>query len=75
MAHNQEMLEKHEDWSNKVEIVGLSVDDEVEEVKERVTTKKWLKVKHYKFKNGWDGENFALKAFNLRGIPFVALLD
>jgi hypothetical protein len=75
MQHNQEMLEKNENWKGKVEIVGLSVDDELADVTKRIEEKKWTSINHYRFTKGWDGENFTLKAFKLRGIPFVALLD
>jgi hypothetical protein len=43
MAHNQTMLEKN-NWGDNVRIVGVSVDDEVDVVKNRVQTKGWQKV-------------------------------
>lgn len=56
MADNKKMLEKHEDWDKKVKVVGLSVDNEMDKVKGRVTNLGWLKIKHYK--NGWDVKTF-----------------
>jgi predicted aldo/keto reductase-like oxidoreductase len=64
MGHNEEMLKKHEeDWKGKVSIVGLSVDDETEDVMKRIESKDWKRIKHYRFKAGWDGENSAIKLF------------
>lgn len=37
MQHNQTMLETNsEKWGDKVRIVGLSVDDDLEELKKRI---------------------------------------
>ena len=48
MAHNQEMLEHHGTaWGSKVRIIGLSIDDSTEVVKDKVNDKGWSKVEHY----------------------------
>lgn len=44
-------------------IVGLSVDDEKATVIERVNSKNWKSVEHYKVTGGWNPENDALKYF------------
>jgi len=42
------MLEKNaEKWKDKVEIVGVSIDEKVEDVKKRVEAKNWKLVRHY----------------------------
>jgi hypothetical protein len=70
------MLKKNEEqWKYKVEIVGLSVDDDRAAVEKRVKDKDWRGVTHYKFLKGWDGENDAMKLFEIDGIPFVALVN
>jgi predicted aldo/keto reductase-like oxidoreductase len=47
MQHNQDMLIKNEStWKGKVKIIGVSVDDEKEVIKERVTSKGWTNIQH-----------------------------
>lgn len=55
------MLEKNADWQNKVKIVAISVDDDTESVTERVNSKKWKSIEHYRFEKGWDDENDIIK--------------
>ena len=69
MAHNQEMLEKHADWEGKVRIVGVSLDQAIEPIKQRVDDKGWHKVEHY-----WRNAN-NLSEWNFKGIPHVALMS
>jgi len=53
MAHNQHMLEtRASDWGDKVRIVGLSVDQDMDALKNHVEEQKWLKIEHYNVKNG-----------------------
>ena len=48
MNHNQEMLEKRgADWGNDVRIIGLSGDDTMKVLADRVKSKKWTSVEHY----------------------------
>jgi len=48
MAHNQHMLEKREeDWGDKVRIVGLSVDKDMNKLKDHIEKEKWHKIEHY----------------------------
>lgn len=57
------MLEKNaEKWGSRVRIVAVSVDDEKQSVIERVNSKGWTKIEHYKI-NGWDGSHDAIKFF------------
>jgi hypothetical protein len=76
MNHNEEMLKTNkEKWEGKAKIVAISVDDEVEGLTKRINDKGWKSIEHYRMKKGWDGENNAIKLFEIEGIPFVALLD
>lgn len=64
MQHNQEMLEKNgEKWGDKVRIIGLSVDDSLDDLKKRIQEKKWEKVEHFKIQKGWDKNHDAIKYF------------
>lgn len=73
MAHNQEMLEKN-NWGDKVRIVGVSVDDDLDSIKDRVQTKKWEKIEHLTL-GGWNNEHKLIQNFSISGIPFVCLVD
>ncbi|CAD8210038.1 unnamed protein product [Paramecium octaurelia] len=75
MEHNQKMLEKNPDWQNKAKIIAISVDDDSDSVKERVNSKKWKSIEHYRFEKGWDDQNNLIKYLQLRGIPFVLLIN
>lgn len=48
MQHNQDMIIKNEKlWDGKVRIVGLSMDESIEDAKNRVSERKWDKIEHY----------------------------
>lgn len=51
------------------------MDDDNESVTERVNNKKWKSIEHYRFEKGWDEENDLIKYLQLRGIPFVILIN
>ena len=75
MQHNQEMLEKNQGaWGHQVRIIGLSVDDSKEVVRERVTSRKWDRVLHLTLL-GWQNEHPFIKHFGIGGIPFVCLVN
>lgn len=45
MAHNQEILDKRgNDWGDEVRILGLSIDEDVNQLKAHVKDKKWKSV-------------------------------
>jgi len=69
------MLEKNEEaWKDKVKFIGASVDDSKETIIKRIEERNWNKIDHYTF-GSWDANHHIIKGFNIRGIPFVALLD
>ena len=71
MAHNQEMLEHHgERWGDKVRIVGVSIDREVDPVVKHVNTKGWTKVNHFHR----AGSNCS-EIYDVQGVPHVLLVD
>jgi len=75
MQHNQDMLDKNaEAWKDKVRIVAVSVDDDLEGLKKRIESKKWDKIEHLTL-GSWDGEHDLIKFFQISGIPFVCLID
>jgi len=48
MQHNQDMLVKNkEKWSDRVRIIGVSIDSDVQTVKNHVQRKGWNDVEHY----------------------------
>lgn len=73
MAHNQEMLETHgATWGGKVRLIGLSIDQTAQKVKDHVEAKKWTDVEHYHVRNG---KCVADKEFGVNGVPHVAIVD
>ena len=73
MGHNQDMLEKNgERWGGKVRLIGLSIDNAADTVKNHVTAKKWTSVEHYHVRNGkCTGD----KEWGVQGVPHVAIVD
>jgi len=73
MAHNQEMLEKRGgDWGDKVRLIGLSIDQEVNKLKSHVEEKKWMHVEHYWVRNhACTADN----DYGVQGVPHVLLVD
>jgi len=73
MAHNQKMLDDHKDdevWKNGVEIIGISIDNAREAVKNHVASKGWESVIHYHR----DKSNCSV-VYGVKGVPHVMLID
>ena len=53
MAHNQKMLEERGAiWNGRVRLIGLSLDEDVEELKNHIDENGWNLVEHYHAANG-----------------------
>jgi len=72
MAHNQEMLTKNKDKWGNVRIVGLSIDNSPDIVKNHVNSKGWSAVEHYHVRNGVCK---ASETYGSGGVPHVFLVD
>lgn len=73
MAHNQEMLEKRKaEWGDKVRIIGLSIDQDKQKLKDHVKAKGWGTVEHYWSRNG---TSTADKDYGVQGVPHCLLVD
>lgn len=71
MAHNQEMIEhKGKDWGDKVRILGISIDNDTDTVRNHVKNKKWEKVEHFH-----KGGSTADDDYGVSGVPHVILID
>ena len=73
MAHNQEMIEHHgEKWGvgEKVRIIGLSIDKDVETVNNHVKKSKWESVEHFHRAGSTCSSDYGVK-----GVPCVMLVD
>jgi hypothetical protein len=57
-----------------VRIIGVSVDDEKDTIKQRVESKKWNKIVHLTLL-GWKNDHGLIKDYKIQGIPFVCLVD
>jgi len=74
MAHNQQMLVKNANkWGDKVKIVGLSLDQDVMQLINRIKERGWNKVEHYILPGGF--KHSGPVAYDCHGIPFVVLVD
>ena len=75
MDHNQKMLEQNaEAWKDKARIVAVSVDEDLECIRERIEKKKWNNIEHLTLMC-WNNEHGLVSNFKLSGIPFVILVD
>ena len=72
MKHNQEMLENHSNWKGKVRIIGVSFDESIENVKNRVELKKWNLIEHYLIPKGFHSDTALY--FNVKLVPFAVLV-
>lgn len=73
MQHNQEMLEKRaSEWGDKVRLIGMSIDQDKEKLKNHVTEKQWTRVEHYWVRNG---ACTADNEYGVQGVPHVLLVD
>jgi thiol-disulfide isomerase/thioredoxin len=73
MAHNQKMLEdRGKDWGDKVRLIGLSIDNTVDVVKNHVESKKWTSVENYHVRTAGCTAD---KDYGVQGVPQVVLVD
>ena len=71
MAHNQEMLESNAaEWGDKVRIVAVSIDNDIETVFSLVNTNGWTSVEHYHRSISSVQEDYGVI-----NIPFIILVD
>ena len=74
MAHNQEMLKKHEEkWRDKVRIIAASMDEKKEVVVKRVNDQKWDRIEHYHLPGDW--KHPAPVSYNCSSVPMIVLVD
>ena len=66
------MLLKNEHWAGKVRIIGLSIDQTDEKVRNHVAENAWTKIEHYHVKNGTCR---AQQEFGVQSIPKIVLVD
>lgn len=65
------MLEKHGDkWKDKVRIIGISIDKDVETVNKHVKTKNWELVEHFH-----RAGSSCSKDYGVNGVPHVMIID
>ena len=65
------MLEKFgAKWGKEVRIIGISIDSNIDAVKNRIKERGWHSVEHY-----FKGPSTCNENYDFRGIPHVALID
>ncbi len=74
MARLQEYRKQHPHWQDQVEIVSLSIDDELERVRSHLSSRGWTNTFNVWAGSGaWQAE--APKAYGVSGIPTCYLID
>ena len=66
LAHNKSV------WGKNVRIFGLSIENDMEALRDKIKTKAWFDVEHYNVKLGTCDAD---KEYGLNGIPHVVLVD
>ena len=59
-------------WGEDVRIIGLSIDNDMEALKDKIKLKKWTDVEHYNVKLGVCEAD---KEYGLGGVPHIVLVD
>ena len=73
MAHNKELLSQNKSrWGENVRIIGLSIDNDMEALRDKIKSKKWTDVEHYNVKFGVCEAD---KEYGLNGVPHIVLID
>lgn len=77
MGAINEVARRHkEEWEGKVTIVGVSIDEQVETVRQQVAEKGWSMICQLWSGQGKPGfESDAAQSFGISGVPVALLLD
>ena len=75
MANNHNMMVNNEkNWTGKVRIFGLSLDETKERVIQRVDERKWHKVEHL-WIGPWKMGHDSIRTFQIDGVPKFFIVD
>jgi thiol-disulfide isomerase/thioredoxin len=74
MAELQTLKEQHPEWRDRVQIIALSIDNEMQEVRAHLAKRDWTNTL-----NAWAGQggwtSTPAKQFRLHGVPTCYVLD
>jgi thiol-disulfide isomerase/thioredoxin len=74
MAELQKIRERHPDWKDRVAIVPLSIDDELDIVRKHVNQRGWTNTFNvWAGAGGWHSA--PAQAFRVRGVPTTYVID
>lgn len=76
MAHSDQLMAKRSDWKDKAVIIGASIDNTIDIIKDHVNKKQWTNVLQTycsEGEPGWQCE--AVKRYAVRGVPTAFLID
>ena len=72
--HNNELMNRRGDsWGDLVTILGISIDNEIETIREHVNDRDWNAVKHVWVPGAWKAES--VKAYAVTSVPSAFLID
>ena len=74
MAHNVQMIKNNPNWSGKVRIIGISIDQRESDLIKHVNSKGWASVEHY-HKTAHSGKKDPMSQYEVQGVPHVLLVD
>lgn len=73
MALSQEILEKHPEWEGRAEIIAISLDDDIDALRNAIAENGWDKVSFYWADKGCWESDIAVN-FGISGIPTCMLI-
>jgi hypothetical protein len=64
------ITKRADDWTGSVRIIGLSIDQNMDKVKDHVEKKGWGNVEHY-----WRSKSSCSEVYSVSGVPHVMIID
>lgn len=75
MTHTDEMAKRRTDWTDRVMVVGVSTDDDLDKVQAHVAKRGWNAALQAWSGPHVNGGSSASRAFGVKGIPAAFLID
>jgi len=76
MRENNELAQRRTDWEGKAVIIGASIDDTIQQIREHLNAKKWYAVRQMHIDRDNEGElPDAYGAIGNTFIPHAVLID
>ncbi len=74
MMHNNELIKRRGDsWRDRVTVLGVSIDDKIETIREHVDERDWNAVRQVWVPEAW--QSAPVKMYAVTGVPSAFLID